>query len=48
MGSGDTARYGIWWYSKVWDLVVQSGKGSGGTVRYGIWWYSKIWDLVVQ
>ena len=40
MGSGGTVRYGIWWYSKVWDLVVQPGNG--------IWWYSKVWDLVVQ
>ena len=48
MGSGGTVRYGIWWYSKVWDLVVQSGMGSGGTVRYGIWWYSQVWDLVVK
>ena len=34
MGSGGTVRYGLWWYSKVLDLVVQSCMGSGGTARY--------------
>ena len=47
MGSGGTVRYGIWWYSKVWALMVQPGMGSDGSARYGIWWYSKVWALMV-